>query len=305
MNSITLNAYAKINLSLEIIGRRPNGYHDIDSVMQGISLCDVITVSDNEECELICSFEGVKLYMSSDSNEMPFDESNLAIKGLKAVIREAKCRSIILPEAIAVRIDKRLPVAAGIAGGSGNAAGAMLGANALLDDAFSLMELMDIGTGVGADVPFSILMNAARNREFLMKLSGIDDASVSARATGIGEILVRTEPVKMSIIMANPGIGVSTKEVYEAIDSEEERIPERGLFFNRMEEYTLEAYPEASELKSEMSKHLRADKILMSGSGPTIVAYYESIKVAEEDYSRVGSWLKAGWRAWLGVTGEE
>lgn len=305
MNSITLNAYAKINLSLEIIGRRPNGYHDIDSVMQGISLCDVITVSDNEEGELICSFEGVKLYMSSDSNEMPFDESNLAIKGLKAVIREAKCRSITLPEAIAVRIDKRLPVAAGIAGGSGNAAGAMLGANALLDEAFSLVELMDIGTGVGADVPFSILMNAARNRKFLMKLSGIEDASVSARATGIGEILVRTEPVKMSIIMANPGIGVSTKEVYDAIDSEEKRIPERGLFFNRMEEYTLETYPEASELKSEMSKHLRADKILMSGSGPTIVAYYESSKVAEEDYSRVGSWLKSGWRAWLGVTGEE
>lgn len=305
MNKITLNAYAKINLSLEIIGRRPNGYHDIDSVMQGISLCDVITVSDNEEGELICSFEGVKLYMSSDSNEMPFDESNLAIKGLKAVIREAKCRSITLPQAIAVSIDKRLPVAAGIAGGSGNAAGAMLGANALLDEAFSLRELMDIGTGVGADVPFSILMNAARNRELLTNLIDIDDASVSARATGIGEILERTEPVKMSIIMANPGIGVSTKEVYEAIDSEEERIPERGLFFNRMEEYTLEAYPEASELKSEMSKHLRADKILMSGSGPTIVAYYESSKEAKEDYSRVGSWLKAGWRAWLGVTGEE
>lgn len=304
MADITLNAYAKINLSLEIVRKREDGYHDIDSIMQGVDLCDIITTRDAAEGRRICDFEGLALYMDSNSTEMPYDESNLVIKGLKAVITSLanRCK---LPAAVSVYVDKRLPVAAGIAGGSGNAAGAMLGLNALLGNPLSLEALMNAGTKVGADVPFSLMMNAARNRELLHELEGIDRASVAARTTGIGDIIEPTEPVKKAIIMANPGVGVSTRDVYEAIDSDADRVVNRELYFNRMEEYTLSHYEAASAIKNAMIDNLRAEMVLMSGSGPTMVAYYSDAVAAEEDYANIESWLKPGWRAWLSRTGEE
>ena len=299
MKEILLNAHAKINLSLEITGRRENGYHDIDSVMQGVSLYDLIKVSDSSDGRFIVSCRGVDMYLRSEAEGMPYDESNLAIKGLKAVINAIEDE---LPAEVTVEIDKRLPVAAGIAGGSGNAAAAMLGLNAITGSRLSLDELMRIGTAVGADVPFSLAMNAYRNRDRLCELDGLAAATDSARARGIGEVLEGVLPVRRFVILANPGISVSTKEVYEAIDSED-RVPVYDLFFNRMEEYTLEQYPEARLLK-EMMSTIGADEVLMSGSGPTIVAYFRNESERDKGFERLCAEMKSGWRAWKCSTGE-
>lgn len=312
MKAIQLNAYAKINLSLEITGRRENGYHDIDSIMQGIDLCDLITVGsyDASDCSMakrICECRGCEIYLASEVKGMPFDESNLAIKGAKAVLDnlfpedgiQEKIRKIL------ITIEKRLPIAAGIAGGSGNAAAVMLGLNALLGYPMSLKALLNIGTKVGADVPFSLTMNAARNRDRLADLKGIEKASVSARATGIGEVLEPISPIKKSIIMINPGIGVSTAEVYREIDKLGVRPTIKEIFYNRMEEYTLKQYPKAQALKEQMKENLMADVILMSGSGPTMVAYYDDEETAIADYEVIDKWLDKNSRAWISKTGEE
>lgn len=120
---------------------------------------------------------------------------------------------------------------------------------------------------------------------------------------GIGEIVEPIEPIERYIIMANPGIAVSTKEVYEAIDSlpENKRI-KLGLWGNMMEAYTLESYDEADKLKAKMEACLNADKVLMSGSGPTMVAYYSDKDKWLADCEHK-DWIEEGWRVWPSTTG--
>lgn len=241
--------------------------------------------------------------------------NNLALKGIEAVLKAARDRGassagcVDKDAALLVRIEKRLPVAAGIAGGSGNAAAAMLGLNEVMDQPFSLRELMSLGASVGADVPFSIFMNAYRNRDVLKGLRGIDEAGDAARIGGIGDIVEAAEPVPRHVILANPGISVSTAEVYGAMDkigfAEKEKDREPGLFVNDLEEYTLSKYSEAADLKRVMEEELSADEVLMSGSGPTIAAYYRNRKTAEED-AKIMKKAEAsfkGLRTWLTATG--
>lgn len=314
MTSMQINAYAKINLSLEVVRRRPDGYHDILSFMQDLGLHDVITMGLTEDCIRTevqkhpsndCFIEGVHVKFCMNYSAISLGPDNLAYRGVEAVLK-ALSEDREKPADLYVYVDKKLPVAAGIAGGSGNAAGCMLATNALLGFPLSLRELMEAGAAVGADVPFSLMMNARKNRQALQGLAGIEEASVAAEMEGIGEIVHPVEPKPYAVILMNPGIGVSTREVYEAIDSEEDREVNRDLFFNRMEEYTLANYPEAWELKEAMQKHLHADQILMSGSGPTMVAYYNSSADAESDYRRAktANWMKDSWKLWYTESGE-
>ncbi len=335
MNEITLNAYAKINLSLKILRRRPDGYHDIRSLMQGIGLYDVIKITscaqNGTKYNLPhCEIDGIVVYLCSDVKTIPTDMSNLAFKGIKAVLDELNTRLPDSVDALVVEIEKRLPVAAGIAGGSGNAAACMLGLNALLGNPFSLRELMEIGVKVGADVPFSLIMNAAKNSDVL-DINGLDEACTAAWVGGIGEIVEPTEPVKRSVIMVNPGIAVSTKGAYEAIDAVLEKAapePEVGsdsrlgtgveagteagevtpnseLFFNDFESYTIAEYSEARRLWQMMNDELDADNVLMSGSGPTMVAYYENTEEAKRDFEKMSELCleEPDWRAWFTETG--
>lgn len=334
-SEITLNAYAKINLSLKVLRRRPDGYHDIRSLMQGIGLYDVIKITKCLENGTIynlphCEIDGIDVYLCADTNTIPADMSNLAFKGIKAVLDACNTRfaSNEMPEALLVDLDKRLPVAAGIAGGSGNAAACMLGLNAMLGNPFSLNELMEIGTGVGADVPFSLMMNAARNAEVLNScrepLVGLEKAESAAWVSGIGEIVEPVSPVVYSVIMANPGVSVSTKAAYESIDAllegseavrdradmelgeaELENIRNSEMFHNDFESYTLAEYAEASRLCQTMKNELDADTILMSGSGPTMIAYYEDCDKAKRDFARFQELCQgeANWRTWFTETG--
>lgn len=262
--------------------------------------------------------------------------SNLAFRGIKAVLDELIARDVDPRKAVCddtcdliVDIDKRLPVAAGIAGGSGNAAVCMLGLNALTGNYFSLRELMSIGASVGADVPFSLLMNARANYEELAGyagtdglnggsteglskgLRGIEESSLAAWTAGIGDVVKPATPLELHTVIANPGIQVSTRAAYEAIDAINEAAyggsrPSTGeLFINDLEGYTLKDHPEATRLKKIMCEELDADMVLMSGSGPTMVAYYRDRDKAAAGYGRMKQITERekGWRTWLTVTG--
>lgn len=314
MDKITIRACAKINLSLDVTGRRENGYHNIESFMQGVSMYDVVEIAlaaetddDNATC---FDAGGIKVKLSMNCEELAPSEDNLAVKGAKAMAGAFGKKGLELPSAVKVSIDKRLPVAAGIAGGSGNAAAVMLGLNALCGNPLALSELMDAGEAVGADLPFSIYMNAAMNREALGGLAGIDEAGVAAVVSGIGEVVEPAEAIERFAVLANPGIAVSTAEVYREIDSlpAEARVP-MGLWHNVMEKYTLEAYEGAMELKLAMEA-LGAEHVLMSGSGPTMVAYYLNEEEAQKGFEKLAAESNARgldglWRIWLTETGRE
>ena len=328
MKQITLNAYAKINLSLVVTGRRPDGYHNIRSLMQGIGLHDVIKITKCPENGTKynlphCTIGGIVVYLCTDVKTIPTDMSNLALRGIAAVLdacgtgQEEHDGSITGEgstasesiQALMVEIEKRLPVAAGIAGGSGNAAACMLGMNALLGYPMSLRELMEAGAGVGADVPFSLMMNARRNDGTLAGLRGLDEASTAAWIGGIGDIVDPAEPRLYYTVMANPGISVSTKSAYEAIDAiiegQGRDAEEYPLFVNDLEQYTLRDYPEAARLKTVMQEQLDADIVMMSGSGPTMIAYYKDCGRAEKGFARMQEICadEPQWRSWLTVTG--
>ena len=327
MIEITLNAYAKINLSLVVTGKRPDGYHNIRSLMQGIGLCDVIKITKCPENGTKynlphCTIGGIDVYLCTDVETIPMDMSNLALRGIAAVLdacgadRDGSgsgtaaegCSGEL--SALVVDIEKKLPVAAGIAGGSGNAAACMLGMNALLGSPMSLRELMEAGAGVGADVPFSLMMNARRNDGTLAGLRGLEEASTAAWIGGIGDIVDPAEPKLYYTVMANPGISVSTRAAYEAIDAiieaQGRKSDEYPLFVNDLESYTLRDYPEAARLKTVMQEQLDADIVMMSGSGPTMIAYYGDRGRAEKGFARMreicGS--EPRWRTWLTATGE-
>ena len=316
MQQITLNAHAKINLSLEITGKRPDGYHDIVSFMQGIGLHDVLSI---EKCTQKttkyklphCTVNGIVVYLCTDAKTIPTDMDNLAFRAVKAftdAMSESERERHGLTDSLLIDIRKDLPVSAGIGGGSANAAACLLGLNEMTGRPFSLRQLMEIGGEFGADVPFSTFMNAYRNRGILAGLEGLEEARDAAWTAGIGEIVEAAESVPRYVIMANPGTAVMTKAAYEAMDAigyADADSAGKRLFVNDMEKYTLRADPKASILRNFMLERLDADMILMSGSGPTMVAYYKDIDKAGRGLAALAELAvtDASIRAWLTDTG--
>ena len=316
MDSITLNAHAKTNLSLEIVGKRPDGYHDIVSFMQGLGLHDVLSI---EKCSQKatkynlphCTVNGIVVYLCTDAKTIPTDMDNLAFRAVKAFTDAIGVRDLekyIPTDTLLIDIRKDLPVAAGIGGGSANAAVCLLGLNEMTGRPFTLRQLMSIGAGFGADVPFSTFMNAYRNRDKLAGLEGLDEASDSAWTYGIGEIVEAAKSVPRYVILANPGTAVSTKAAYQAFDAigyADAEDAGNKLFVNDMEKYTLRADRKAATLKRFMNERLDADELLMSGSGPTMVAYYENVDKARKGMTALAELIEidCSIRAWLTDSG--
>ena len=236
---------------------------------------------------------------------------NLAFRAVKAftdALGQRDPEEYGLTDTLLIDIRKDLPVSAGIGGGSANAAACLLGLNEMTGRPFTLRQLMDIGGGFGADVPFSTFMNAYRNRDVLAGLKGLEEASDSAWTYGIGDIVERAESIPRYVVLANPGTAVLTKAAYEAMDAvgyTDEMIAGSRLFVNDMEKYTLRADPKAATLKRLMLEKLDAGEVLMSGSGPTIVAYYEDIEKAGKGLAALAELATkdASIRAWLTDTG--
>ncbi len=272
-----INAYAKINLGLDITGRRSDGYHDLKMIMQTIDLHDVITihaipeVNGSEE-------EGNILVTCSDSS-LPVDGRNLAFRAAKLLFSEFS-----ITDSLEIDIIKNIPVAAGLGGGSADAAAVLKGVNEFFGLGLSDGELMERGAELGADIPF--LINGG-----------------TAMAQGIGEILEPLgAPLGLTAIVAVPDIMVSTKEVYEEFDRKEFMgvhpdidhlkaaiemddigcIPE--FLGNVLESVTIPRYPVIDRIKEIMMSNGAAGA-LMSGSGPSVFGLFVDDASVERVYN--------------------
>lgn len=270
-NTLTLKALAKINLGLDVLGKRDNGYHDVRMVMQTIYLYDNVTLTKTEE---------PGIYLETNLSYLPVDEKNIAYKAAKLLIDEFQIK-----KGVSIKLDKHIPVAAGLAGGSSNAAAVLVGMNRLFRLGLSQEELMERGVSLGADVPYCVMRG-------------------TALAEGIGEDLSALMPMpKCYVLIAKPPISVSTKMVYEALDAKEivehpdidgvlEGLSKQDLtkvassMGNVLESVTIEKYPIIADIKTAM-KEAGALNAMMSGSGPTVFGIFDDRKTAKEAWYKL------------------
>jgi 4-diphosphocytidyl-2-C-methyl-D-erythritol kinase len=257
---ITLHAPAKINLYLKILGRRPDGYHELETLMQKVALYDALELSLTDE-------PGISL--SCPDADLPEDERNIAFRAARLFLsRTGRAR-----QGVQIVLRKRIPTAAGLGGGSSDAAAVLKGLNQLLRTGFPAEELAAMGLQLGADVPLFI-------HDF-----------PAAWATGIGERLEAAEPLRgCKALLVNPGIAVSTKWVYQQF-SERIALTEAAApftlssplsrawrhlpseLFNDFEAVTAARHSEISSLKKRLLA-AGASKALMSGSGSTVFGLF-------------------------------
>jgi 4-diphosphocytidyl-2-C-methyl-D-erythritol kinase len=258
MESIRLKARAKINLGLDVIGRRENGYHDVRMVMQTVGLYDRIIMTRIPEEEI---------RIKTNIGFLPVNENNLVYKAIMLMKNKYK-----LDGGIEVDLNKFIPVAAGMAGGSSDAASALFGMNRLFELNVPMKELMKIGVEIGADVPYCLMRG-------------------TALAEGIGEKLTRLPDMPFChILIAKPPVNVSTKLVYEKLDNtdvklhpdidgiiEAIKLKDVALVASRMgnvlESVTVPLYPVIDSIKKDMIEH-GAMNAMMSGSGPTVFGIF-------------------------------
>ncbi|RCX16080.1 4-diphosphocytidyl-2-C-methyl-D-erythritol kinase [Anaerobacterium chartisolvens] len=270
MNSIELEARAKINLSLDVTGRRDDGYHTVKMIMQTVALHDrVMLETAREGIEIQCNCRWV-----------PSNESNIAYKAAKLLMETAGVKT-----GVKIVIDKRIPVAAGLAGGSSDAAAVLKGLNTLLELGLSTNELIRVAKQIGADVPYCILGG-------------------TMLAEGIGEILTALSPLKgVAVVLVKPKIGVSTAWVYSNLDLKNiSRHPDTDLLIsaiknrdlstlckntqNVLETVTIPKYGVIQRIKDTLME-LGAIGSMMSGSGPTVFGVFKNAGTAERAYRHV------------------
>lgn len=267
MNSDTIKAYAKINLGLDVVKRLPNGYHQVKMVMQTVGIYDELTLEKAER--------GIAI--TTDSGELPTDENNLIYKAAK-LMQEKYC----IRDGVRIHLQKNIPIAAGMAGGSTDAAATMKGMNTLFGLGAAPEELMREAVAIGADVPYCIMGG-------------------TALAEGIGEKLTALPTVpRLFLLVAKPDINVSTKFVYEHLDALESlhhpdidgmvasiRAGELSGILERMENVletvTIPAHPVIDTIKARM-RELGAVNSLMSGSGPTVFGVFSDAEGAKKAY---------------------
>ena len=271
MNEYLMKAYAKINLGLDVIGKLENGYHEVKMVMQTVGIYDELFLEKTEE----------GILLTTDSESLTSGQDNLVWKAARLMKEHYG-----ISQGLRIHLKKNIPIAAGMAGGSTDAAAVMKGINRMFDLGCTLKELMELGVAIGADVPYCVMGG-------------------TALAEGIGEKLTALPPAPdCYVLVAKPDISVSTKYVYEHldlgkiqshpdIDGMVEAIEEGSLqgsldrMENVLEQVTVPAYPVIGEIKNRM-KELGAVNSLMSGSGPTVFGIFTE----EERAKRAGEQIR-------------
>ena len=269
MKQIQMKAFAKINLGLDVIGKRPDGYHDLRMVMQTVNLYDTVEITGTRA-------SGVR--MKTNLKFLPTDRANHAYQAAQMLIEEFGIQSGAF-----IKLEKHIPVAAGLAGGSADAAAVLEGMNRLFDLGLSQEELRKRGVKIGADVPYCIMKG-------------------TALAEGIGELLTPLPRIpECSIVIAKPDVRVSTKYVYThlsldentkhpQIDAQIEAIRKGDLALmsslcgNVLEDVTIPAHPQIAALKKEMMDG-GALKAMMSGSGPSVFGIFKDRETAGKVYT--------------------
>ncbi|MGN0733582.1 MAG: 4-(cytidine 5'-diphospho)-2-C-methyl-D-erythritol kinase [Emergencia sp.] len=295
MKEIQISSYAKINLSLDVTGVMDNGMHQVDMIMQQLSFHDDVTV--RFEADESRERGDIDIVLTTSRPYLPTDEKNIAYKAARLMIDEYGRKR--KGGTVYVDIFKRIPVAAGMAGGSGNGAAVLHGLNVVWNLQLSLSRLCSLGAELGSDVPFCVMGQAKGNRYLPKKVRKDSMAESCARALGTGTELIPVRGLKKAVVLAKPRIGVSTREVYQGIDDcvIRKRPDTDALigalktgdldeayanFVNVLEEYTLKAYPEVMRLKEIMKKLGNPKTVLMSGSGPTVFAVYDDMESAQK-----------------------
>lgn len=283
-----IKAYAKINLGLDVVRKRADGYHDVKMIMQMIDVFDTLDINfgiENSENAVDLGGLGKISVVCGDEN-VPCDETNLVCKSAKAFLEYTGKKADI-----SVEIGKNIPVGAGLAGGSTDAASVLRALNILLKTELSDTELMKIAKNIGADVPFCVVGN-------------------TYLAEGIGEILTPVKSnIKFDILLVKPPFSVSTPSVYKSlvldentthpdIDKIKNALEDGNVSViyenlgNTLEDVTLKMYGEVGKIKGNL-KNLGASAVLMSGSGPSVFAIFDdrqkldgAYKIMKEKYKQ-------------------
>ncbi|MBS6517309.1 MAG: 4-(cytidine 5'-diphospho)-2-C-methyl-D-erythritol kinase [Clostridium sp.] len=268
-----LKAYGKVNLGLDVVKRREDGYHEVRMIMQTVGIYDRIDLTRREQ-------PGIGI--ETNLYYLPDNENNLAYKAARLLMDEFGIK-----DGVGIRIKKFIPVAAGMAGGSSDAAAVLFGVNKMFSLGLSMEELMKCGVKLGADVPYCLMRGTALSE-------------------GIGEILTPLDPApQCQVLIAKPAVSVSTKFVYENlhvnqlpktahpdIDCLMRAIENRDLrslaenMGNILETVTIPAHPVIQDIKDKMMS-MGAVGAMMSGSGPTVFGLFMSPAKAEEAYEEM------------------
>ena len=261
-----LQAFAKINLGLDVLGKREDGYHEVRMIMQTIRMYDQLDMRKSVE---------PGIHLTTNKKYIPVDENNLVWRAAKLMMDTCG-----IMEGVSIHLHKVIPVAAGMAGGSSDAAATLVGMNRLFHCGLSKEKLMELGVQIGADVPDCVLRG-------------------TALAEGIGEKLTVLPPMPDCwILIGKPGISVSTKYVYTTLDLNTDTVHpdidgmkkalEDGNLYgitermgNVLQEVTIPAYPEVERIKEQM-KALGAVNAMMSGSGPTVFGIFDNEEKAQK-----------------------
>lgn len=272
---IKVKAYAKINLMLDIVAKRTDGYHDLFMIMQSIGIYDTVTITqtNSKKITISCNIDGI-----------PLDESNIAYKAAVAFFKSAGIKN----EGIHIDIVKRIPHAAGLAGGSADGAGVLVALNALFDCNLSEDALCDIGVKIGADVPFCI-------------------KGGTLLAQGIGDVLNKVKPLrKCFILIAKPDIGVNTAFAYKQFDEcgkvhtpdklgmlcamQSRDLSDISMRMENVFEQFIDV-PGKVDIKNIMREN-GALGVCMSGSGPTVFGIFDNKENAQSAADNLGSLAK-------------
>ena len=260
----TQRAYAKINIGLDVLRRRADGYHEVKMIMQTVDIYDELVLERRKE-------PGIELRM--DNSELPSGGDNLICRAADLLFREKK-----ITGGVNISLTKRIPIAAGMAGGSADAAAALRGVNELFDLGYSLKELQALGVGLGADIPYCL-------------------TGGTMLSEGIGEILTPLPaPPAAHLVIAKPDINVSTAFVYGNLHADSlawhpdidgmiaalqkgDLDGITGRLGNVLETVTVKAHPVIEQIK-ELLRKQGAENALMSGSGPTVFGIFKEKETA-------------------------
>ncbi len=264
IDKTTQRAYAKINIGLDVLRRRADGYHEVKMIMQTVDIYDELVLERRKE-------PGIELRM--DNSELPSGGDNLICRAADLLFREKE-----ITGGVNISLTKRIPIAAGMAGGSADAAAALRGLNELFDMGYSLKELQALGVGLGADIPYCL-------------------AGGTMLSEGIGEILTPLPaPPAAHLVIAKPDINVSTAFVYGNLHADRlawhpdidgmivalqkgdlDGITDR--LGNVLETVTVKAHPVIEQIR-ELLRKQGAENALMSGSGPTVFGIFKEKETA-------------------------
>lgn len=266
MGEIRLDARAKINLTLDVLDRRGDGYHMVEMILQQIELADRVNIKIREECGPI--------KVDSDNPNIPRGEANIALRAAQLIRNKYG-----INRAIDIFIEKNIPIAAGLGGGSADAAAVIHGLNRILGLKLSLRAMMELGLSLGADIPFCIMGGAALGR-------------------GIGELLTPIKSTaRLHVLLVKPPLSISTAWAYGSLDLNNiSKRPDNAKVIraletgdgegiasgmvNVFETVTAKKYPEILSIKARMLE-TGALGTVMTGSGPTVIGLFEHRKGAE------------------------